>query len=182
VSAEQGTGRRPRSRAGARGWPVGRSVAVVWLAGAWVLLWGSVDWSTLLGGLALGVLLVVVVRQPPAPLGLRPHPGRLVVELGRVVADVTLSTFTVAWAAVRTGPRTRAEVVRVPARGASNDVLVIVSCLISISPGSMVVEIDGEREELLVHVLPVQDRERTRTALERNVTRMISALQGGRSR
>lgn len=148
----------------------------------WVLLWGRVDALTVLGGVLVASALVVVVPQPSAPIGIGWHPQRLVVALGHEVLDIARATVTVAWAAVRTGPRTRAELVTVSLPACSPSVAVLVSSLVSISPGTMVLEIDMEASELLIHVLPVHDLEESRADLQRTVTRLGLALQGGAPR
>jgi multicomponent Na+:H+ antiporter subunit E len=166
-------------RATARGWTGGRIGAAAFLTLVWMMLWGSTSWLTALGGAVIAVALMTAFRQPAMPLGVGPHPGRLLVALGWVLIDVVRSTVTVAWAAVRWGPATRSELIRVVAPACSSEILVLASSLISISPGTMVVEIDNERSELLVHVLPVQDLERSRTELRRTTERLVRALQGG---
>ncbi|HXV94679.1 MAG TPA: Na+/H+ antiporter subunit E [Pseudonocardia sp.] len=171
---DTGPGRRERA-----GRTVDRIGVTVFLAAVWVMLWGQLTWLTVLGGLVLGALLTVVVRQPPTPLGLGPRVGGLVVALGWVGLDIARSTVRVAWAAVRTGPATRAELVRITTPVCRSDVLVVTAGLISISPGTMVVEIDTQRSELLVHVLPVGDLERDRREVERMAHRLVNALQPG---
>jgi len=157
----------------------GRIGVVALLTLIWVMLWGRIDVLTVLGGVLIASALVVLVRQPTAPIGIGWHPTRLAVALGHEVVDIARATVTVAWAAVRTGPRTRAELVTVSLPPCSPSVAVLVSSLVSISPGTMVLEIDMEASELLVHVLPVRDVEESRADLQSTVTRLGLALQGG---
>lgn len=172
MTAQRDVGRRSRLRGG----PV---ATVVFLAAVWMMLWGAASWVTALGGLAVATALVGVARQPAMPLGLGPYPGRMLRALAWVVLDIARSTVTVAWAAVRTGQATRSEVIRVRAPACRSEVLVLAAGLISISPGTLVVEIDNERDELLVHVLPVHDTERSRAELQHTTDRLVHALQGG---
>ncbi len=158
---------------------IGWAAAVLLLAVIWVMLWGSLSPLVVLGGLGLGVLLVATVPQPAMPLGAGARPGRLLAALGWVALDIARSTVTVAWAALWTGRATRSELIVVHAPGASAEVLVVTSSMITISPGTMVVEIDAERGELLVHTLPVTDVEQSRVELQRMTTRLVQALQGG---
>jgi multisubunit Na+/H+ antiporter MnhE subunit len=164
-------------------WP-GRLGVVAFLAVVWVMLWGSVGALTVLGGIVVGLLLTVAFPQPPTPLGLGRRAGRLSVALWHVAVDTVRSTLTVAWAAVRTGPATRSAVVTVQAPVCTSEVLVVAAILLSISPGTVVVEIDTARSELLVHVLPVHDLERTRRGLQTHVDRIVGALRavGGGAR
>ncbi|HZG89094.1 MAG TPA: Na+/H+ antiporter subunit E [Pseudonocardia sp.] len=158
---------------------LGWAAAVLLLTVIWVMLWGSLSPLVVLGGLALGVLLVATVPQPAMPLGAGARPGRLLAALGWVAVDIARSTVTVAWAALWTGRDTRSELIVVRAPGASAEILVVASSMITISPGTMVVEIDSDRGELLVHTLPVTDLEQSRAELQRTTTRLVQALQGG---
>lgn len=155
----------------------GKAGVVLFLAAVWVMLWGSASALTVLGGLAAGTLLTFVFPQPPAPLGIGGRGGRIAVALGHVALDIARSTLAVAWAAVRTGPATRSAVVRIRVPVCRSEVLVLASSLMSISPGSVAVEIDVERSELLVHVLPVTDPERTRAELEEHTARLVRAFR-----
>jgi multicomponent Na+:H+ antiporter subunit E len=173
VTGRDGDGRTGVGRLG------GRVGVLAFLVAVWMMLWGSTSWVTALGGLVLALAITTAFPQRPAPLGLGPYPGRLLAAGAWVLFDIARSTVAVAWAAVRTGPATRAELVTVSVPPCAGDVLLLTSSLISISPGTMVVEIDTQRRELLVHVLPVADVERSRADLQRTTDRLVGALQGG---
>ncbi|MGQ0573539.1 MAG: Na+/H+ antiporter subunit E [Pseudonocardia sp.] len=171
MAERRGTAQRPAAA---------RLGAATFLLVVWVLLWGGPSWVVVLGGAVLALALVVAFPQPPMPLGVGRRPGRVLAALGWVLWDICSSTVAVAWAAIRTGPATRAELVLVEVPACDSDVLVLTACLISISPGSVVVEMDTERMELLVHVLPVHDLERSRRDVARSADRLVRALRGPR--
>jgi multicomponent Na+:H+ antiporter subunit E len=131
-----------------RQWP-----AVLWLALVWVLLWGGATWANVLGGLAVGAL--VVVGAPLPSLG---GHGRIRVLpalglIARFAYDLTVASFEVAWQALRPGPQPRGAVVGVRLRSSSDLYLTVVAELSSLVPGSLVVEVHRLTGMLYLHVL-----------------------------
>lgn len=155
--AAERSARRPDGpaspRARARG-VAGRLGAALWLAVVWVLLCGQVSPGTVTGGLVVGAALAAIPSPATGPR-LRPRPVLLLVELGRLVLDVSRSTGAVALAALRVGSATRAAVVVVPVHSDRDDLAVLAAGWLTLTPGTLVVDIDVEQRELYVHVLPV---------------------------
>ena len=128
---------------------------VLWLTVVWVGLWGSLTVANLLGGLAVALLLVTVLPLTPvldravvAPLAVVRFAGHFAVEL------VTASLQVVALA-LRPGLALRSAVVAVPVRGASDQLLTLLADAISLTPGTLTLEVDRPRSTLYVHVLDV---------------------------
>lgn len=158
--------------------------AVVWLWLLWVLLWGSTGPVVVLGGLVVAVLLVVAFPLPPVAPGTVPRPLPIAHLLAHVLADFVRSGVTVAWQALRHGPRTTAAVVEVPL-GVDSDLLIAaVAEITTLTPGALVMEIDRRGRRLYVHALPVRDRRglaRRRgevQAVERRVARVAGLTSG----
>ena len=57
----------------------------------------------------------------------------------------------------------------------------LLASLVSLTPGTTVVDIDSERKELLLHVLDSTDLETTLSTIERNFIVPLRILFGGRS-
>ncbi|MEI7033397.1 Na+/H+ antiporter subunit E [Streptomyces pratensis] len=152
---------------------------VLWLWLLWVLLWGSTSAVVIGGGLlvAVGVVLAFPLPSPLPGTVLRPlHAGRL---LGHLLTDLVKSGCTVAWQVVRHGRRTPFAIVEVPLKVDSDLLLAAVARLTTMTPGTVVIEIDRRRKRLYVHALPVRDRQdiaRRREgvqAVERRVARAV---------
>lgn len=170
-------------RSRARGF-AGRAGAAAWLAVIWVLLCGQVSPGTVAGGIVVGAVLAALPASS-AELRLRPRPLPLLVELGRLVLEVSRSTATLAWAAVTTGSATRSAVILVPVQTERDDLAVLAAAWLTLTPGTLVVDIDVEERELYVHVLPAprDDRgvERIRRESAQVEQRLTAALGGGSS-
>ncbi|NJQ00361.1 Na+/H+ antiporter subunit E [Streptomyces zingiberis] len=148
---------------------------VGWLWFLWLLLWGSVSPGVLLSGLA--VALAVVVSFPLPPVMPRPvlRPWGVLRLVGCMLADLVGSAVTVAWQALRHGPSTPGAVVEVEVAADSDLLIAATATLATLTPGTLVLEIDRRGRLLYVHALPVRDavtaehrREEVRTA-ERHV-------------
>lgn len=141
-----GTGRR-----GARPFQV---ASVLWLTVVWVGLWGSPSAANVLAGLVVATLVVRGLPMPAIDYHGRLRPGRLLVLVGRIAVDLVVASTQVAFLAL--GPRTpRSAVLRVPLRSHSDLYLTLTAQLVSLVPGSVVVEAHRVSGVLYVHVLDV---------------------------
>lgn len=126
-----------------------------WLMLVWVLLWGSASPANVLGGLAVAALITVLLPLPAVPVEGRLHPLSLV-RLVLVVAYLLVqSSLQVAWLAVKPGPPLLSAVLRARLAIKSDLVLALAVNILTIIPGSMVLEIDQERRLIYVHVIDV---------------------------
>lgn len=148
----------------------------------WVLLCGQVSPGTVAGGIVVGVALAAMPAHS-TELRLRPRPVLLLVEAGRLVLDVSRSTVTLAWAALLPGSATRPAIIAVPVQTERDDLAVLAAGWLTLTPGTLVVDIDLEQRELYVHVMPVPDGgvERVRRDAARVEQRLTAALGGGGS-
>lgn len=124
----------------------------------WIVLWGSVGPVVLMFGVLVAVGVSLLCPAPTSHLSW-PNPWRLVVFGFRTAVYLINSGATVAWEAVRHGPKTRSAVVAVPLRMDTDRLIRGAVQLTGVSPGSLVLEIDRERRVLYVHSLPVWDAE-----------------------
>lgn len=134
----------------------GRLTLIVGLLLLWIVLWGSVSPVVLLFGVLVATGAALLCPVPTTHLVLI-RPWRLLAFAARTAAHLIGSGATVAWEAVRHGPRTRSAVVAVPLQMDTDRLVRGAVQLTGLSPGSLVLEIDRERRVLYVHSLPVWD-------------------------
>lgn len=128
---------------------------VLWLTAVWVGLWGSVTAANVLGGLAIAV---VVVRLLPLASPGTPgvvDPGALVRFAARFVVDLLVSTWQVAVLVLHPRGTLRQGVVAVPVPGASDALMTMLANAISLTPGTLTLDIDRPRSTLYVHALDI---------------------------
>lgn len=153
--------------------------SVVWLTAVWVLLWGTFTVASIVGGVLLAVLVVALFPMPPAPDRLPLRPLRLLGLLGYLAYDVVVSGADVSWQVLRHGPRTRAAIIAVPLLSASDRVVTVMANGLSLSPGTMALQVDHDHEVWYVYVLGPRDRagvERARKRVLDMQRRVLAAL------
>lgn len=173
--------RRDGSRRPARYHAV-QPLVVAWLTLVWVLLWGEPSPLVVVGGVLLAILISVVLPLPPMRLQMRVHPLGLLRLVVRFLCDVVVASLQVVRAALRRDAGSlRSAVIEVPLRTPSDFVLTIVAELVSLIPGSVVVEARRSSHTLFLHVLDVPDAaaaNRARAVVLDQEQRVLRALGG----
>lgn len=152
---------------------VGAWVVVVWLA-----LWGEFSAANVVSG---AVVAVLALRLFP----LRPTTGpgrfRLVWALrllGYFLVKLVEANAVVAWEAVTPRNRIVEGIVAVPVTSASDVLVSVVANAISLTPGTLTIEVETDPHVLYVHVLHLHDIDAVRqdvTRLERYVLRAFGS-------
>lgn len=152
---------------------------VAWLAIVWVALWGDVSFGTVLAGTALAVVVLTLLPMPPLP-PVRLRARGLALLAMDVAVDLTRSSVQVAWLALRPGgPAPRAAVIRSQLESDSDIVQAVTAELLSLVPGTVVIELDDVQRVLFVHVLGVrgpQDLQRAHRRVAKLERRVVAAL------
>jgi multicomponent Na+:H+ antiporter subunit E len=128
---------------------------VAWLTLVWVGLWGSVTAANVLGGLALSLVLVLVLRPAPAGAPAVVSPAALLRFGLRFCADLVVSSVQVVRLALSPQVRLRQGIVSVRVPGASDTLLTVLADAISLTPGTLTVDVEPRSGTLHVHVLDV---------------------------
>ena len=126
-----------------------------WLMLVWVLLWGSATPANIIGGFAVALVITMLLPLPAVPVEGRVHPLSLLKLIFVVAYQLVLSSVQVAWLAIRPGPPPLTAVLRAQLSIKSDLVLALAANILTIIPGSMVLEIDQERRLIYVHVIDV---------------------------
>lgn len=152
---------------------------LLWLTLVWVGLWGSPTAANVLGGLAVAAVLLALL-----PLAEESAQGRvrwpaLLRYVGFFAVELVRASLIVVWQVLRPGGELRQAVIAVDALGASDLLLTVVANSISLTPGTLTLEVDRERSVLYVHVLDVggpEGVERARRSIEHLERLAILAL------
>ena len=127
-------------------------VAVVWLFGIWLLLWGSVSPLAIVSGVVVAFGLLLATPQPPVELGLRFRPLAVLALLFAVTLDLVVSSGRVAWH-VLTPKLPEPGIFDVPLRVRGGLMITLVAIAVTAVPGSTVIDVYPERGFLEIHVL-----------------------------
>lgn len=154
-------------------WPLG------WSAGVWVALWGNFSAANLIAGLAVGVVaLLTVPSRPPTR-----ERGRMTV---RPVATLRFLLFflwalvhasaIVAWEVITPANRIHEGIVALPLRTQSYGVATLIANAISLTPGTLTIEVSRSPLVLYVHVLHLRQVDQVRRELRRLETLALRAF------
>jgi multicomponent Na+:H+ antiporter subunit E len=147
---------------------------LVWLVVVWGALWQDFSPGNLLFGALLAVVVARMFYLPPVELSGRFNllyavPFALAF-LGKVVA----ASFQVMYLAVVRGPNVTNAVVAVPLRSHQDLMMTATGHVISLIPGSLVVEVDRSTSTLYIHGLNVKNAEDVE-----NLRREVRAIEAG---
>ncbi|MBE1487979.1 Na+/H+ antiporter subunit E [Plantactinospora soyae] len=154
---------------------------VAWLVAVWSLLWGEFSLGNLLGGALVAVVVLVFLPLPRVTFGGRLRPLALADLVVRFVVELVVASVQVGWVAVRPGPPPRNAIIAVRLRVHSDLNLTLTAEVLSLVPGTLIVEADRDTGTLYVHVLDVRGAEdlaqsRARIlALETRLVRVVGS-------
>ena len=155
--------------------------AVLLLALIWVLLWGDASLLNILYGALLGWLVTVVFWLAPIRYYGSVHPWRLLVLVATQLRALAAASVQLAAVAFRPKVQLRPGVIRVELRSNNDLYQVGLAQLISIVPGTLVVEVVRRPRLLYLHVfdLPeetsVEDERSNALQLERRLVEAIGS-------
>ncbi|MEQ8717931.1 MAG: Na+/H+ antiporter subunit E [Acidimicrobiales bacterium] len=129
----------------------------------WVALWGDLTWANIASGVA--VSLAVLVVSPTGTSGVRIRPlGAL--RFGLVfLLKLVESTFVVAWEVVTPKNRIREAIVAVPLGDLPDVVVTAAANAVSLTPGTLTLEVVRDPTVMYVHVLHLDSVEGAREAV-----------------
>lgn len=155
----------------------------------WIALWGTFDSRTILTGLLYSGVSTAIVRQLYQKR--RPHQKRQrgirwwVVRLGRITHlglvflwELVRSTLQVTVEILRPRLRIKPAILAVPLDAKSDVQITVFANLVSLTPGTLSIEVSPDRRVLFVHALTIDDdgTEIVRSTKERLESRVMRAL------
>lgn len=153
-----------------------RIAIVVWLALVWVTLWEAVTWANVAGGLvvAVGVLFLLPPREVKASVGFRPlAAAKLLVYF---LWELFVASWQVLWEIITPEDHTRPAVVAVQTRSTVAGHITAVANMISLTPGTLSLEIDHDTRTIYIHVLHLDSFEETQDAVSNLETLTLAAF------
>lgn len=144
----------PQTRRTRRSRRNGLSPAAVLITTAvWIMLWDRITGLVVVSGLLLSVAVALVFPLPRIELHGRFRPIALLRVGGRLLVDLVRSSVSVLVLAFRFGHVPRGAIIRVQLRSRSDLYLTQIAELVSLVPGTIVVETRRSTSTLYVHVL-----------------------------
>lgn len=142
----------------------------------WAALLGAYDFLTLISGFALGLGLFRLTLNK-ASLGYR----RRIYGLFRFalfyLREILLSNLRIAGDVLRGRPAIEPGIVALNVEHLSPRATVVVANLITMTPGTLSLDIDEHNHFLYVHCLYLQDPEQARQSMQQDYVEAIAALR-----
>jgi multicomponent Na+:H+ antiporter subunit E len=152
---------------------------VLWLTVVWVFLWGTFTPASIVGGVLVGALVTALFRLPPAADRLPVRPLRVLGLVVFLLWDLVVSGVEVSWQVLRHGPRARGAIIAVPLIASSDRVVTVMATALTLSPGTMALQIDHDHDVWYVYSLGPRDDagvERARRGALDMQCRVLAAL------
>jgi multicomponent Na+:H+ antiporter subunit E len=133
-----------------------------WLVIVWVALWGDFSFGNFAGGIIVaGVLILAFPGLPLRPAG-TVRPVALVRFAAYFLYKLVEANLIVAWEVITPRNRLNQGIVAVPVRGADDVLLTTLGNTISLTPGTLTLEVRRDPPTLYVHVMHIRTVEHTR--------------------
>lgn len=148
------------------------------LAVGWCALFGTFD----LGHLLQGFLLAFAVLSLSSPLYGRTAYFRRVLLMARLGAyflyELAASSVQVAWDVLTPTPRSRPAIIAVPLDLEDPAQITVLANLISLTPGSLSLDVSPDRKTLYVHQMFVDDPDEARRRIKTGFERLVREGMG----
>jgi len=122
----------------------------------WLLLWGHLNLVTLLSGIVLGYLVSVVFPLPAFLYDGKVRPIGVLRLLWQLFSHLVLASFDLASYSLRRTVQMRPGVVRIDLTSHSDLVQVMTAALVSLVPGTIVVDAPRHERRLYLHVFDLK--------------------------
>lgn len=142
----------------------------------------AVVWQALTGGFSLSGLLIgfavaYVVLWLLQPLFGRSRYCRQLFDVlllaGFFLYELVVSSVRVAWHVLLPAPKSRPGIVAVPLETCTDTEIAVLANLVSLTPGSLSIDVSDDRRTLLVHAMFVDDPELERLQIKSGMERRV---------
>lgn len=142
----------------------------------WASLLGAFDFLTLLSGFALGLGLFRLTLNKPSLLYRKHVYGLLRFGLF-YLKEILTSNLRIATDILRGKPKIQPGIVAIDTQQLGPKAKVIVANLITMTPGTVSLDLSEDGATLFVHCLYLDDPEGTRAAMQKDYVGAVAALQ-----
>jgi multicomponent Na+:H+ antiporter subunit E len=146
------------------------------LAVVWVSLTGHFSEGGLLTGFLLGYILLLWLRHLLGPTTYFEKLPRLVLFLVFYLAETVRSNLRVAREVLSLRPRSKSGIIAVPLDLKTDFQISVFTSLLTLTPGSMSLDVSKDRTVLYVHAMFVDDPETFRREVKTQLERRVQEL------
>lgn len=145
----------------------------MFLAAAWATITGMFSLSGLLAGFAIGYLVMWVTRHLYADTRYFQRVWKAIALFVFFIAELVRSSLRVAHDVLTPSIHARPGIVAVPLDASTNAEITLLSGLISLTPGSLCLDVSADRKTLYVHVMFLEDPDKARHEIKNGMERRL---------
>lgn len=145
----------------------------VFLALGWVLVIGSFTLPTFIVGFAFGYLALWIVRPLYGPTRYFQRFSLLLRLVGYFLYELVVSSLSVAWDSITPAHLSSPGIIGVPLDARTDAEILALANLVSLTPGSLSLEISEDRRTLYVHFMFLDDPEEGRARIKEGIERRL---------
>jgi multicomponent Na+:H+ antiporter subunit E len=149
-------------------------VANLFLAAAWGLFFGGITWTTMISGFVVGFAILWLI-QPLAAVR-SPYFLRVWYWLKLAVLfiyELVVSSLEVVWDIVTPAHRARPAILEMPLDVKTETGILLVTNLISLTPGTLSIDVSEDRKSLQIHAMFAEDPEAVCRALKSGMEKWV---------
>ncbi len=136
-----------------RGLRIWHLPVIGWLTIVWLLLWGQLTALNVLGGVVVGALIVALFPFPRVSVHGHVRPWGTIVLIARFLWDLAVASFSVGWLAIRPAAPPPSAMIMIELVSRSELRQTLTGELISLVPGSLLIELDSRGRRMWLHIL-----------------------------
>lgn len=133
-----------------------RLLTIAWLTVVWVALWEDLTWANLGAGLVAGGFVTVLVPDRPAEAVHGFRPLAFLHLAAYFTGELLQASAILAWEVVTPRNRINAAVLAVPLHSRSPRIVTLVANMVSLTPGTLTLEVEETTMTLVIHVLHLE--------------------------
>ena len=143
------------------------------IAGGWVAVSGSFSGAGLFLGYVAGFLALYATRGLFGPTDYFRRTFAVIGLIAYFLYDLVRSSVDVAWEVLTPTTYSRPEMLEMPLTATEDLEIMLTANLISLTPGTLTVDVAPDRSHLLIHAMFVDDADLTIQALKRGMERRV---------
>ena len=148
----------------------------IFLAAVWAAAWGGLTPANLLAGFALGYVALWIGRDVLGASGYVATGPRLVEFVFFFTKELVWANLRVAYDVLTPRHHMRPGVIALPLDVETDGEILLLANLISLTPGSLSLDVSPDRKYLYVHAMYIEDVEREKRRLKEGFERRVLGL------
>lgn len=145
----------------------------LFLAAGFCAILGQLNLGGFVAGLAIGYLALWVTRPLYGPSAYFVRVGRILRLTAYFIGQLLVSNLRVLWDIVTPRPTSRPGVIAVSLDAQTDFEIMMVANLVSLTPGTLSLDVSGDRKCLYVHVMFLDDVEAARRQIKEGIEKRV---------